>query len=667
MFYIKLAWANIKKNRNIYFPFLASMTFLVVLNLIMQVMLKNEGMRTLPDAFTVRTIFGFGSAVVLIFAVIFSFYTNSFLIKRRQKELGLYNILGMDKKSLGVMLLVENCISMLLVLIVGLVGGSIFSKLLFLILKKMTGFGEDFVFQLNLEMLLTVVGIFVLLFFLLLIYNILQLAKTNPIELLRGSEAGEKEPKSHWLLSLLGIVSLGAGYGIALSITDPVSAINLFFIAIVLVIIGTYLVAITASVTLLKFLRNRKGFYYRPKPFVNISGMIYRMKQNGAGLASICILSTMVLVTVSSTAGLFFGSEDIINHRFPTDINLSTQTIAPEDTADRMAAMAAENNVTINESYHYNEPEFPMMTQDNGVFSLADEDTFDYSNVGSFLFLTLDEYNEINDDHQTLADDEVLMLVASGEYDHENITIGDYRFTIKERLTSLPFLSESMDITDSFLVVLKDSTVTQQVYDSVAADDSELVYGTEILQNISGSEEARRNYASALSDYASELNATTPVEQLPRPSMYYASTTFVDTEREDNRSFTGGFLFIGIIFGLSFTAATALIIYYKQISEGYDDANRFEIMQKVGMSHKEVRKTILSQILMVFLFPIVLAVIHLVVALPLIKNILILFGLVNTDLINLVTIISVAIFVLCYLVVYWQTSKAYYRIVERKA
>lgn len=668
MFYLKLAWANIKKNRPTYLPFLGSMIFLIILNLLMQVMIHNGGMKTLPQAATVRSIFDFGQNVISIFSIIFAFYTNSFLIKRRQKELGLYNILGMDKKSLALMLFVESIISTVTTLIIGLLFGTIFSKFLFLVLKRMTGFGEDFIFQLTMPMLLFVAIFFLGLFCLLFIYNIVQLMRTKPIDLLHGSETGEKEPKAHWILSIIGIVCLAAGYTLSLTIESPVEAITTFFFAIILVIVGTYLLMITASITLLKFLRNRKKFYYQPKNFINISGMIYRMKQNGAGLASICILSTMVLVTVSSTAGLFFGKEDMLRTRNPNDIEITTQ-LPSEDLEEQVLTLADENNIKVDEVYQFQALDIALLSDHEGDFTPIDGSIPDFGKMASMEFLTLADYQKLTGVEESLERDEMLLFEASGILKHEEITLGNQTFKIRKKLDELPFLSQVVNIMDLFVFIVKDDTVLQQLQTEINEKSEEknvAVIKENLLLNISGTQENRMNYSNALFNLGNDLNAAIANETLPDPDQQYLSIDTIDEDRVINEAFTGGFLFIGLVFGLSFTAATALIIYYKQISEGYEDAGRFEIMQQVGMSRKEVKQTIHSQILMVFLFPIILAITHLAFALPSIKKILILFGLINSNLINLVTVIAIGIFTLCYLAVYWQTSRVYYQLVERK-
>lgn len=668
MFYLKLAWANIRKNKDTYLPFLASMVFLVILNLLMQVMLHNEGMQTLPQAMVVKNIFHFGNYVIMIFSVIFAFYTNSFLIKRRQKELGLYNILGMDKKSLGLMLLTESLLSLGLTLVLGLLSGAVFSKYLFLVMKKMTGFGADFVFQLSMKMAFSVAGFFAGIFVLLFLYNTLQLAKTNPIELLHGSDVGEKEPKTNWIMTIAGILCIGGGYCWALTVDNPISAVNFFFLAIAAVIIGTYLLLITASVTILKFLRKRKSIYYRPHAFVNISGMIYRMKQNGAGLASICILCTMVLVTVSSTASLFLGRENVLQTMNPVDVDFTTQLLDTE-LEGRVRSLAEAHSITIDESYNLSMADALMCENDGGKLTLAGEDMESLAKSTTIQFMTLADYEKLSGTSWTLAEDEALISPVKGSFKEKNITIGGQHLKVKKKMKKLDVFANVNTLVDTCFIVVKDASVVEDIYAGLKDKDGQpmqATFSTDLMMNISGKKKDREAFATALLNLSAELDNAHAGDVLPNERTSYSNVDSIDQDRRDNLTFTGGFLFIGVIFGLAFTIATALIIYYKQISEGYQDARRFDIMQKVGMGHKEVRRTILSQVLMVFLIPIAMAVLHLTIVMPVLKKLLLLFGLTDSRLINVITIACVAVFALCYLAVYWLTSKSYYRIVERE-
>ncbi|MFQ7234401.1 MAG: FtsX-like permease family protein, partial [Enterococcus hulanensis] len=311
MFYGKLALTNLRKNHRGYLPFLISMLFLVAINTMTQIIVNNDGMRSLPGGGSASAMFGLGHIIIIIFTVIFSFYTNSFLLKQRKKELGLYNILGLGKRELYQLLVWESLFSFLIVIVSGLITGLVLSKLAFLVLHRMIGVGADFVFKIMPESLGFVTMLFAAIFFLLFLINCLQIKRTNPITLLQGGKKGEQEPKARWLLAIIGLVCIVSAYWIAVTIESPLNALNLFFVAVVLVIFGTYFLFTAGSIALLKLLKKNKRFYYKTNHFISVSSMMYRMKQNAAGLASICILSTMVLVTVATTTSLYLGKKDV--------------------------------------------------------------------------------------------------------------------------------------------------------------------------------------------------------------------------------------------------------------------------------------------------------------------------------------------------------------------
>nr|WP_275590143.1 ABC transporter permease [Mammaliicoccus sp. I-M36] len=679
---MKLAWTNLYSNKSATFPFLGAMIFLVMLNLLMQIIVKNDGIEAMPNGSTIRNIFILGNVIIVLFSIIFSFYTNGFLMKSRQRELGLYNVLGMGKKNIRFLLFVENGLNMVIALAIGLILGGAFSKFLFLVLKKLTGFGEEFDFSLTSGMIFVTIAITFGLFILLLFYNMFKLSKINPIDLLHGGQAGEKEPKSHWILSILSFVSLGSGYYLSVTIESPVQNMPLFFLTVLLVIIGTYLLMVSASVTILKFLRKRSSIFYRPKPFVNISGMLYRMKQNGMGLASICILSTMLLVTLSSTAGLFVSSEAGVQERNPVDIKMTSQ-LPVENLKEYVNDFAEKNNITIDEVFDIKgSTTFPQMELFEGTFTPASQEDYlqsqsERSEEGTTLvdieLIPMNEYQKISGSEQELAADEMLVFVRTGELPYEEVFLGGETFTVKDELDSLPFsaVTEQGGIgVEEYIFIVSDEQTIQQVIDNVNRDNEyrQATFGNQFMLNISGTEEDRLNFSKDLSAQVDVLNEETSSQQinLPNENSNFISISSIDEDRASTFSLNGGFLFLGIVFSLTFAVATALIIYYKQISEGYEDAERFEVMQKVGMSHKEVKQTIRSQILMVFLFPLALAVVHLSFSTFIIKKLLLSLGLNNDLLFTIVTVISVGAFSICYFIVYLQTSKVYYRIVRRE-
>lgn len=661
MFYLKLASTNLKKNHRGYLPFLISMLFLVAINTMTQVIVNNEGMRALPGGDSASSMFGLGHIVIIIFTVIFSFYTNSFLLKQRKKELGLYNILGLGKRELYQLMIWESFLSFFIVLITGLITGVVLSKLAFLVLRRLISVGNEFVFQLLPESLGFVSLLFLGIFFLLLLINCWQIKKTNPISLLHGSKKGEQEPKARWIIAILGLVFLGSGYGIAVTIDSPISALTLFFVAILLVILGTYCLFMAGSIALLKLLKRNERFYYKTNHFISISSMMHRMKQNAAGLASICILSTMVLVTAATTGSLFFGQKDVENTRYPRDVMISTVQ-QPEKVKAAIEAVSAEKQAPITKQVYLTSTKSIMFQPKNGNYQLTPLEDFYNSKsatIALISFMTAQEYAKHTDETVNLKDDEIYFYPVSGDVDGNQLKLEDQKFKIKKRINKFPGINQQIELTDYFVVVLANQSVLEQCLSdwfpkkAVAAEnypEYNFMFNTDLKEK-----EKQIDFAQTLRN---QLNQQLGDSQVRIVDKY----TFVS----ENKIFTGGFFFLGIIFGATFILATALIIYYKQISEGIDDRERFEILQKVGMSHREVKKVIRSQVMMVFSFPLVVAVIHLGFAFPLIKKLLVLFGLVNWKLFLLVCVIVTVIFAILYFVVYRLTARSYYQLVERK-
>lgn len=662
MFYLKLASTNLKKNHRGYLPFLISMLFLVAINTMTQVIVNNEGMRALPGGDSASSMFGLGHIVIMIFTVIFSFYTNSFLLKQRKKELGLYNILGLGKRELYQLMIWESFLSFFIVLITGLITGVVLSKLAFLVLRRLISVGNEFVFQLLPESLGFVSLLFLGIFFLLLLINCWQIKKTNPISLLHGSKKGEQEPKARWIIAILGLVFLGSGYGIAVTIDSPISALTLFFVAIILVILGTYCLFMAGSIALLKLLKRNERFYYKTNHFISISSMMHRMKQNAAGLASICILSTMVLVTAATTGSLFFGQKDVENTRYPRDVMISTVQ-QPEKVKAAIEAVSAEKQAPITKQVYLTSTKSIMFQPKNGNYQLTPLEDFYNSKsatIALISFMTAQEYAKHTDETVNLKDDEIYFYPVSGDVDGNQLKLEDQKFKIKKRINKFPGINQQIELTDSFVVILANQSVLEQCLSdwfpkkAVAAEnypEYNFMFNTDLK-----GEKNQLDFAQTLRN---QLNQQLGDSQVRIVDKY----TFVS----ENKIFTGGFFFLGIIFGATFILATALIIYYKQISEGIDDRERFEILQKVGMSHREVKKVIRSQVMMVFSFPLVVAVIHLGFAFPLIKKLLVLFGLVNWKLFLLVCVIVTVIFAILYFVVYRLTARSYYQLVERKS
>lgn len=660
MFYGRLAFTNLRKNHRGYLPFLISMLFLVAVNTMTQIIVNNEGMRKLPGGGSASAMFGLGHIVIMIFTIIFSFYTNSFLLKQRKKELGLYNILGLGKRELYQLLIWESFFSFILVITSGLITGLVLSKFSFLVLHRMIGVGTDFVFEISPMSIGLVVILFAVIFTLLFLINCLQIKRTNPITLLHGSKAGEKEPKARWLLAFIGLICLGGAYFIAVTIEAPLDALTQFFFAVVLVIIGTYSLFTTGSIALLKLLKKNQRFYYKTNHFISVSSMMYRMKQNAAGLASICILSTMVLVTVATTASLYFGKEDVEQSRYSRDISISTNQRPDqvkriiEDVSEKMQAplsdqvyLASTQTLFFSHegsSYHY--------------LDLGGRYDSGASTAVAMIFMTAQEYEKHTSERLRLADDEIYFYPVSGNHKGKQLEFKNQSFKIKKRINEFPGINQQVGLTDSFVVVMADQKVIDRCLNSwipKAAENKDRLPNYNFLFNFTKKGEEKRI------EFAQILRNQLYQELGEGQFNFDDKATFVS----ENRLITAGFMFLGIMFGATFILATALIIYYKQISEGVDDRERFEILQKVGMDHREVKKVISSQVLMVFSFPLIIAVIHLGFAFPLIRKLLILFGLVNWHLFLVISAVVTIIFAILYYIVYRLTARTYYQLVQR--
>ncbi|MDN6215996.1 MAG: ABC transporter permease, partial [Enterococcus sp.] len=646
MFYAKLALTNLRKNHRGYLPFLLSMLFLVAVNTISLMLVKNEGMRTLPGGASASTMFGLGQVIIIIFTVIFSFYTNSFLLKQRKKELGLYNILGLGKREIYQLLLWESLFSFLLVITSGVITGLVLAKFSFLVLHRMISAGVNFVFYTSFVSIGLLVALFAAVFLLLFVINCIHIHRTNPITLLQGTKKGEEEPKAHWLLALIGLGCLGSAYWIAVTIEAPLAALSQFFIAVLLVIIGTYFLFTTGSIALLKLLKKNAGFYYQTNHFISISSMMYRMKQNAAGLASICILSTMVLVTVATTTSLYIGKQDVENGRYPRDISISTNQ-HPKQVEKVIEEVRKEDSLSFSDKVYLTSTQSMMFLKKENRYQYIDIDDFyqvKSAKVAMMLFMTAQEYEKQTNQKAELSQDEIYFYPVSGTHSGKQLTLSDQTFQIKKRIDAFPGINQQVELTDSYVVVMANQAVIDRCLKNWLPKNAK----SELhLPKYSFSFNLQNSGEKQQLDVAHTLRNRLQQEVGVENFKFDDKATFVS----ENRLITAGFMFLGIIFGGTFILATALIIYYKQISEGLEDRERFEILQKVGMSHQEVKRVISSQILMVFSFPLLMAIIHLCFAFPLIKKLLILFGLVNGQLFLMVCGVVTVVFAVLYFIV----------------
>ncbi|MFR7359135.1 MAG: ABC transporter permease [Dorea longicatena] len=637
--YEKLAVTNLKNNRKTYVPYIFTGVLTVMMFYIIDALSRGKGIT--QD--TLKICLQYATGVIVVFAVIFLFYTNSFLIKRRKKEIGVYNILGMGKRHIARMMAVETILTAGISILGGLVFGIIFGKLMYLLLLKILHNSVDMQFSVNRTAIVQTVILFAGIFLLTYLYNILQIQLVNPVELLHGGNQGEKEPKSRWLLVIIGVAALGNGYRIALTTEAPLEALLKFFIAVICVIIGTYALFIAGSIVVLKMLRKNKAYYYNPKHFTSVSGMIYRMKQNGAGLANICVLSTMVLVMVSTTVSLYAGMEDILDSRFPRDVSIVCKQadVDHEEIIERLLKEQCEKaGVKITDRVWYRYGSMNAVLKGDKL-----ENVNQYYPDNHFYYvemMTQDEYNRIEKRNVSLEEQEILTYTTNGKCGKKQINIAGQNYQVKKELPEMTSQPKSTaEIYKTLYIVFANAEQIERIEPFSYADKF----------NLKGDDGKQKEALEQIQNefYEKIPDGTMESRMLSRSSFY---------------ELYGGLFFIGIYLGSMFIMATVLIIYYKQISEGYDDRERYQIMQKVGMSKKEVKRSIRSQVLSVFFLPLVVAVIHVAVAFKVMTKILGVLNLTNVSLFAVCTIITIAVFAVFYIIVYSITAKEYYRIVN---
>lgn len=637
--YEKLAVTNLKNNRKTYVPYIFTGVLTVMMFYIIDALSRGKGIT--QD--TLKICLQYATGVIVVFAVIFLFYTNSFLIKRRKKEIGVYNILGMGKRHIARMMAVETILTAGISILGGLVFGIIFGKLMYLLLLKILHNSVDMQFSVNGTAIVQTVILFAGIFLLTYLYNILQIQLVNPVELLHGGNQGEKEPKSRWLLVIIGVAALGNGYRIALTTEAPLEALLKFFIAVICVIIGTYALFIAGSIVVLKMLRKNKAYYYNPKHFTSVSGMIYRMKQNGAGLANICVLSTMVLVMVSTTVSLYAGMEDILDSRFPRDVSIVCKQadVDHEEIIERLLKEQCEKaGVKITDRVWYRYGSMNAVLKGDKL-----ENVNQYYPDNHFYYvemMTQDEYNRIEKRNVSLEEQEILTYTTNGKCGKKQINIAGQNYLVKKELPEMTSQPKSTaEIYKTLYIVFANAEQIERIEPFSYADKF----------NLKGDDGKQKEALEQIQNefYEKFPDGTMESRMLSRSSFY---------------ELYGGLFFIGIYLGSMFIMATVLIIYYKQISEGCDDRERYQIMQKVGMSKKEVKRSIRSQVLSVFFLPLVVAVIHVAVAFKVMTKILGVLNLTNVSLFAVCTIIMIAVFAVFYIIVYSITAKEYYRIVN---
>lgn len=665
-FYFRLALTNIKKHARSYVPYIITCVITIAMFYIIKSLAFNLDKNL--SSISAATSMSLGSIVVAIFAIIFLFYTNSFLLKKRKKEFGLYNILGMEKKHMSALIATESLIVSVISLVLGLIIGIALDKLIFMIVIKLLNGQSPLGFTIIPEAILHTVVLFCIIFAAILLNSVRIVYTTKTIDLLHGSNTGEKEPKTKWLLAILGVLCLGGGYTISIISKNPVSAIGLLFIAIVLVVIGTYFIFVAGIIALLKLLRKNKGFYYKTSHFISISGMIYRMKQNAVGLANICVLSTMVLVMVSTTSSLVIGMQDTINTISPYDYSISVvDGKTNQQVKDDIKNTAADNNLKITKFVDYQYLEFNADLNYNNI--TASDYSVESENLVGLIIVTQQDYNMLTNSNVDLSDDQVMMFCQKS-FPYSDLTIFDQRYKVKESRKISDFIPGKnligYSIYDSYGIVVKDNSQLQQIskyYNSFYGNSETNEYN----EHNCCFYECNFNVDADLKKQL-EFNEIIRNSELYQGSYYSdsISSTFKSEILQAFRDTYSSMFFLGIFLSILFIMATILIIYYKQISESYDDKERYEIMQNVGMSHTEVKRTIRSQVLTVFFLPLIVAGVHVAFAFPIMSRVLSLLGLINVTLYITCTVICFLVFALMYGIIFAITSRLYYKTVNKK-
>lgn len=666
----RLAKQNIRNNKSTYIPYMITCIFCIAMIYMMEFLRDCPTLdQAVRQADEVRMIVFTGEIVVEIFCIIFLIYSNSFLMKRRQKEIGLYNILGLERNHIGIVMFLETIITSIGSLAGGIAAGIIGSKLALLLLLKLLHIPSVLGFYISVKGIFTCLFMFGIIFLMILFLNLAKIHLSRPVELLRGNNTGEKEPAAKWLMALIGFICLGAGYYLAVMTESPIKAITIFLLAVILVMAGTYLLFTAGSIVILKFLRRRKSFYYRTGNFISISGMLYRMKQNAIGLASICILSTGVLLMISMTVSIYFGMNDIMLNRYPYDVDMSVTSISEEECQTAIEAFEkaiADNKVPVEKSVE--EIYLDIVCSKNGDQILI-KPTNTIRNSDSVLVLSLlnqAEYERLTGISANLNDGEIFAWYPSA-VQKDSVTVDETEFTVKKWMDKNPLTCGEDAVSDNAVLVVTDEDFKKfdemrtEMYKGVssapAGEDLTLHLGLDIT----GSETEKIEFGTPVMETVKDLKKSGGLSENA-----WIISGIRQQEYESYYADNGSLLFIGIFLGSLFLMGTAMIIYYKQISEGYEDQKRFEIMQKVGLSRREVRSSVRRQILMVFFLPLLMAMLHITMAFPMIRRLLLLFGMTNTKLFIGCTAGTVLIFAVVYGLIYLMTARSYYHIVERK-
>jgi len=651
----RMAATNIRKNGSTYLPYIGISVFAMFTYFVFDLILKNDIMYTLPKGAYALILVEIGFVLLGVIMVPFLYYTNSFLIKRRKRELGLYSILGLEKKHIGIMMFWESLMIYGIVMAAAIMLGLLFSRLIFLLLLNLARMPVNVEFSVSPGAVADAMMFYAFITGLNLFVNLIQVGRTNPVELMGDAKSGEKTPRFTWLWSILGLLALGTGYYKAVAAKlDNMIFID-FFLAVFFVILGTYFLFTSGSITFLKVMKKNKKLFYRADNFITVSGMLYRMKKNAASLSNICIFSTMVIITVVCSFSVYLGLDSIISSRFNRNIQVTFAGQNPTDRQalrERVEALAAQYDVEPENYLDYARVKLSAHL-DGERFCVDEEFMEDYKNWFTVKLLTLEEYNLAERASESLGSGEILIYSTGWDFGGDRVWFGDKEFSVKKELESsyLGRKVESDTFDRSYIIVTADEDELREIAELLKTDaDNNRTYVC--CFDLPREGEAADSFSRDFEQYVSGLNG-------------FAGYMDYRQSMRDAESMYGSLLFIGIFFGSIFLICLLIIMYYKQITEGFEDQKNFEIMQKVGLSDEEIRKTIKKQIRMVFLLPLAGALLHTAVAL---KMILLLLGAIHfyeKNLLLICTLVTCCAFAVFYSLCYKRTSGAYYRIVKQ--
>ena len=668
LLYPKLAVNSIKKNHRIYLPYILTCAGMIMMYYITSFLTVSSFVKEMQGGTTMHMLLYMGCGVMVVFSAVFLFYTNSFIIRRRKTEFGLYNILGMDKRNISRILLWETFLIYVSSLVVGITCGVLFSKLAELALTKMLGGAASYTFNAEPKSIIHAMVYYAVIFLLILINSLRQIHLSNPIELMKSENSGEKPPKANYFLAVSGALILGAAYFLAVYIQNPLEAIFVFFVAVIMVIAATFMLFVSGSVALCKILQKNKRYYYKTNHFISVSQMAYRMKRSGAGLASICILSTMVLVTLSSTICLYIGEEDMLARRYPRDIVVETYSTDEKVVSwSRSAVNTALEKFgeTPENILHYTYLDISGgLVGSEIILDPNRRDEVGNSDIRQLFIITLADYNRLMDRNETLSDGEALIYTTKKDYDFDTFTIAEYgTFNIKEHIDAVvPNGIDAAQMTPSVFIFVKDEAVVKELYElqlGIYGNASSYMHDYYAF-DLSCDADKQIEITKEMTDNIAKIRAEHPDDWAG------VGLDGLESGRSNFYAIYGGLFFLGILFGTVFIAAAVLIMYYKQISEGFEDKSKFSILQKVGMTKSEIRKSINSQVLTVFFAPLAAAGVHMAFAFGIVSRLLMLFGLTDKKLFAIVTLCCFVLFGILYTAVYIITSSSYCKIVSDK-